>query len=319
MKNFCFALPGMVVLLCLLGSCSNTDIESVKQELIEAIEELQDDEAAAFEGTPVTKNGEEAPAAGKKPDASSPDAGAGNPPTDGTPNSGTPAGNPPDSNPPTDGSPAGGTPANVPSLRINELRASYTTPYIRADYIEFKILSAGNLGGLRVFIASNNNPLVYEFSSVEVNIGEYVTLHLGTLEASCRNEYGENLNESGGSDSSPKARDFWIPGNAQLLRRTDAVYIMDQGNRVLDAVMIAENPDSVWPNGSGNDWFSETGKFLLNESAWKSDAVKFSGIKSGSISKSVSRDETAEDTNTEADWYVTITTVGMSPGDKNKP
>jgi hypothetical protein len=301
----------MVVLLCLLGSCSNTDIESVKQEVIEAIENLtQDDEAAAFEGTPVTKNGEEAPAAGKKPDASSPDVGAGNSPAGGTPDNDPQNGDPPK------------PPANVPSLRINELRAGYRYNNSRANFIEFKMLSAGNLEGLRVFIASkSNNTPVYTFEPVEVKEGEYVVLHLRTLEASCKDEYGENLNESGGTDSSPTARDFWIPGNAELLYQNDAVYIIDHDDRVLDAVMILDKPDKTWPKVSGRDCLAEAAEFLFSKGAWKSsagtsplpvDAVDISSIVS-SVIRAVSRDETAEDTNTAKDWHIT----GATPGKVN--
>jgi hypothetical protein len=304
----------MVVLLCLLGSCSNTDIESVKQEVIEAIENLtQDDEAAAYEGTPVTKNGEEAPAAGKKPDASSPDAGAGNPPAGGTPDNDPQNGDPPK------------PPANVPSLRINELRTEYRKfgSYFRAEFIEFKMLSAGNLGGLRVFIASNyNNPLVYTFKPVEVKEGEYVVLHLSTFEEEkefCIDEYGEDLSESGGTESCSKARDFWIPGETELLGKIDAIYIMDQDNRVLDAVMIIENTGGTWPN----NWIYEAA-VLLSNGAWKSatgtipipaDAVDSSD---SSITRTVSRDENAEDTNTKADWYVSVSN-GFTPGMENSP
>ena len=314
MKNFCFALPGMVVLLCLLGSCSNTDIESVKQEVIEAIEELQDDEAAAFEGTPVTKNGEEAPAAGKKPDASSPDAGAGNPPTDGSPNSGTPAGGTPK------------PPANVPSLLINELRTEENS--YDAEFIELKMLSAGNLGGLRVFIASNNNNThVFEFLPVEVKKDEYVLLHLFKRNAGCIDEYGEDLNESGGTDSSPTVRDFWISGKAELLDKDDAVYIMDQGGNVLDAVMIIKDSGyTSWSKVTGGNRLAEAAEFLFNKGAWKSaggtipspaDAVNLYLYRTNtSPSWSVSRYEEAEDTNTAADWYVTAA-GGFTPGNEN--
>ena len=209
----------------------------------------------------------------------------------------------------------------VPKLRINELRTEYSRP--RSEFIEFKITAAGNMGALRVFAASNNNAsTIYIFSPVEVTAGEFVVLHLRTLEDLCKDEYGENLNESGGTDSCPTARDFWIPGSAKLLRKTDAVYVLDQDDRVLSAVMISETPDPVW----NRDYLAAAAEFLFSQDAWKSpmggicspaDAVDSSAIKTAAT-RSISRDEAAENTNTTADWYVTAT-GGATPGLPNDP
>ena len=208
----------------------------------------------------------------------------------------------------------------MPLLRINELRTEYSKP--RTEFIEFKMLSSGNLGAMRVFVESNSkNPLIYEFAPVEISEGEYVVLHLRTLEDSCRDEYAA-LDESGGTDSSPTARDFWIPGAVKLLRKTDAVYVLDQDDRALGAVMISENPDSAWKK----DYFDLAAEFLFMKRAWLSpagrkclplDAVNSFNIKT-SVTRSISRDETAENTNTSADWYITATSCA-TPGGPNNP
>jgi hypothetical protein len=210
----------------------------------------------------------------------------------------------------------------VPALQINELFTDYDSKKLKAEYIEFKILSDGNLGALRVFAASNNkNPLIYQFEPVEVNEGDYIVLHLRKLqEELCKDEYGDRLDESDGVFSCPTARDFWIPGSTKLLRRTDAVYVLDQDDNALDAVMIAENSNS-WLN---KNYFPETAEFLFNKGVWKSslgtvcgvaDAVNISEITN---TKSVSRDDSTENTNTAADWYVTAT-KGTTPGLPNNP
>jgi hypothetical protein len=209
----------------------------------------------------------------------------------------------------------------VPLLQINELRTEYSNP--KAEYIEFKILSDGNLGALRVFAAGNNkNPMVYQFAPLEVSEGEYIVLHMRTLEESCVDEYGDSLDESGGTDSCPIARDFCIPGSAKLLRKNDAVYVLDQDNRVLDAVMISDAPDLSWKK----DYLEAAAEFLFTEGAWTSpsggictpaDAVDSSNIKT-SLTRSISRDETIENTRTSADWYVTALN-GATPGLPNSP
>jgi hypothetical protein len=205
----------------------------------------------------------------------------------------------------------------VPKLQINELRTEYSKP--KAEFIELKMLSDGNLGALRVFVSSNKNPMIYQFLPVEVKEEEYVVLHLRKLDDSSTDEFGENLGESGGIDSSLTARDFWIPSSSKLLHRTDAVYVLDQDDNVLDAVMISETPDASW----GNDYLLKAAEFLFDKEAWKSvsggictpaDAVTSAGM---TATRSISRDETKKNTGTAADWYITATS-GSSPGAPNK-
>jgi len=211
----------------------------------------------------------------------------------------------------------------VPALQINEMRTEFSGTSLRAEFIEFKILSEGNLGALRVFAASNSkNPLIYEFEPVEVNRGDYIVLHLRTLEASCMDEYGDRLDESGGNDSSPFARDFWIPGSGKLLRKTDSVYVLDQDDQILDAVMITEKITPWWEN----NYLAVSAEFLYSQSAWRSttenvpgpmDAVNSSGIGSA-LTRSISRNEGVENSHTATDWFVTANN-GATPGKPNVP
>jgi len=210
------------------------------------------------------------------------------------------------------------TATSAPALQINELRTENTNP--KVEFIEFKMLSSGNLGALRVYAASNDKAsLIYTFGSVEVKEGEYVVLHLRTIDKELpKDELGMNLDESGGTDSCPTARDFWISSN-EVLRKTDAVYVMD-GDWVLDAVMFADN-SNAW---SGKDYFVKTAELLFSKHAWKSltgdiagvvDTVNSSGT---TATRTICRDETVENDHTAANWYVTITS-GATPGKANNP
>ncbi|MDR0502667.1 MAG: hypothetical protein LBH16_05035 [Treponema sp.] len=215
----------------------------------------------------------------------------------------------------------------VPLMLINELFTEYDKGSSRTEYIEFKMLSAGNMGAIRVYAASNyKQPLIYEFAPVDVNEGEYVVLHLRMLEDTNRDEYGENLEESGGTFASPAARDFWKPGSEKYLRQTDIVYVLDQDDEALDAVMIAESSDPVWKLVSRNNCFPAHAEFLHSKDAWRSadgslptqaDAASSATIKT-SVTKSISRKESAKNTRSAADWYVTAQN-GASPGGPNKP
>ena len=344
MKIFRFALSGMIVLLYLFGSCSIEGINFGEQG--EAGKPVRDDGSEADKKPSVTdEEADDTPDSGEDdsddtPDTSSPDNGEDD--SDDTPDTSLPDNGEDDSDvtpdissPDSGESDSGGEPDTFlpeikvknPELQINEMRTEYENSSYRVEFIEFKMRTAGDLGGVRVYIAGNyKNPLVFEFLPVEVEKDEYILLHLRTLEDSCVNEYG-GMDESDGTDSSPTARDFWIPGSEERLRKTDAVYVLDNNGNVLDAVMLAEKTSAEsWPLLSRQDCFTPAAEFLFNNGAWKSangtipgpaDAVSTSGIGSSKI-RSISRDETVEDTDTAADWYITASN-GLTPGRENNP
>jgi len=207
----------------------------------------------------------------------------------------------------------------VPEIQINELRTEYSKP--KVEFIEFKMLSDGNLGTLRVFIAGNyKKPQVYEFAPVEVKAGEYVVLHLRKMDELCKDEYGDSLDESGGSDSCATARDFWVQGSSKLIHKTDAIYVLDQDDKVLDGIMIADTPSSSWSKA----YFAEAAELLHKNGVWKSPMGEVCSpafaVNSSETTptRSISRNEATGNTHTSADWYVTKTS-GVTPGHSNKP
>jgi len=209
--------------------------------------------------------------------------------------------------------------SRLPPILITELRTEYTKP--KVEYVELKTQKAGNLGALRLFIAGNNKaPMIYEFPPIESAENEYITVHLRTIEDTCRDELTDNLDLSKAADSWPTGRDLWVPGAAKLLRKTDAVYLLDQDDNVADAVMISESTDLWW----NKDFFAETAEFLFNAGAWKSSDGKICGPSEAVIStgttntRTICRDETRENTGTAADWYITATS-GATPGRENNP
>jgi hypothetical protein len=208
----------------------------------------------------------------------------------------------------------------IPKIEINELRTEYSSP--RAEFIEFKVKSAGDLDGLRLYIMwAAKGPYIFDFPAVDVKSGEYVTLHLRTLESAGVNELGEDLSESTGTDSCPTARDLWVPGSSEWLHKTDIVYLQDANGGILDAVILNESPGETWSRAH----FAQIAEDLYNKGAWKSadgqlpgplDAVDTSTVKTAAT-KSISRHEGKENTHTANDWYIT-STGGASPGQPNK-
>ncbi|MDR0568075.1 MAG: hypothetical protein LBG87_02585 [Spirochaetaceae bacterium] len=205
----------------------------------------------------------------------------------------------------------------LPAFVITEIRTEYAKP--KVEFVEIKTLSPGNLGALRLFIASNGleNP-VFEFPPVEVKAGEYIVIHLRSIEEGLVNETGSNLNASKGTEAFPDARDFWIPDAKKLLRKTDAVFFMDQNDKTLDAVVLSEDPDS-W--GAKQD-VAKAAEFLSAQGAWQSasrnalaprDAVP---SKNATATRSICRDERASDNNRASNWYITASS-GATPGKPN--
>ena len=203
---------------------------------------------------------------------------------------------------------------------VNELRTeALTAPSSpahthRAEFVEFRVLSGGDLYGLRVFIyrggAGGWVPTEFAFPSTVVRAGEYVVVHLRTLEHMFIDAY-------------PSAHNFWLPGSASRLNKNGAVYVLDGEGRVLTAVMVSEGSDPSWWGVNNRAHFARIAEFLFAQGAWRApgggvatpaDAVALAGTGSG-VTWSVSRDESAPDSGTAADWRIT----GATPGRPNQP
>jgi hypothetical protein len=212
----------------------------------------------------------------------------------------------------------------MPKLVINELCTEYANAAAgkKEEFIELKMKSAGNLGAMRVFILGNTNAAkqtIYEFMPVEVKENEYVVLHLRKWDEFCKDEYSDNLDESRSVNSSSNARDFWIPGNTKLLqKKASIVYVLDQDDKVLDAVMLSETEDALWQK----EHFAEAAGFLFSQGAWKSIDGGIGRPQDAIISadttntRTICRDETADNSNTALDWYITGTSCA-TPGSAN--
>jgi len=206
-------------------------------------------------------------------------------------------------------------------LEINELYTEYSGPAKRAEFIEFKAKSAGNLDGIQLYIMWDaKKPYVFDFPAINVKLGEYIVLHLRTLDDGCVDELGEDLAESGGTESCPTARDLWVPGSTKYLHQTDIVYLQDANGRILDAIIMNETPGETWDKNRAH--FAEIAKDLYNKGAWKSVDGKLPGpldavdTSKTTATKSISRHEGKENTHTANDWYVTKTN-GISLGQPN--
>ena len=202
---------------------------------------------------------------------------------------------------------------NMPVIILNELRTENSKP--RAEFIEFLVLEPGNLGAIRLFIASTSleNP-VYEFPPVEVKAGEYIVLHLRATEVGCADETGTDLTLSGGTDSNKEARDFWIFANSILLRNTDVVLLMDQDDQIMDGILLCEYPDRGW--GTKKD-IADAAVMLSQRGVWNSNPTDAVNTSIATPTRTVCRDQDLPLGGKET-WYITVSS-GNTPGKKNNP
>lgn len=225
----------------------------------------------------------------------------------------------------------------MPKLRLNEVRLeqsrSSSTKKYSIEFIELyteneENLGKGNLGAMRLFVASMGiDEPVYEFPQAEVNAGEYITLHMRTKEGDAvddelGNELGLSvLKESNEKDVSSTARDLWVAVDTRYLHKTDVIYLADQDDRIIDALVIAESPDAFTKNST----FSRAAELLAKQGAWLAndgEAVKSPGYADAvdsaktTATRTLCRDETKEDSDTLSDWYICAAS-NATPGGKN--
>ena len=193
----------------------------------------------------------------------------------------------------------------------------------KGEFVEFKILENGNLGALRMFVATNTMDMpAYEFDPVEVKAGDYVVVHLRTYEAhkaGSVNEYGTNLAAASAPESHVSARDFWIPDATERLRQTDAVFFLNQDDEVIDAVIFSE--EGTWGNKTHAGKMARAAELLEERGAWgtSNDAILPADAVSSqhtTATRTICRNESADDTDTAADWYITASS-SATPGTKN--
>jgi len=208
----------------------------------------------------------------------------------------------------------------MPVVQINELCVEATNP--KTEFIELKMKSAGNLGAMRVVINGNTKAAaqtIYEFAPMEVKANDYLLLHLRKREDSYKDEVNGSKAESSGNNSSTDAWDFYVPGNSKLIHEAaSAVYLLDQDDKVLDAVMISDTPKPWWEI----EHLADTAGFLFMQNAWKTADGKICSPSDSLISidatntRTICRDETVKDSNTAADWYITAD-KSATPGSAN--
>ncbi|GHU37896.1 hypothetical protein FACS1894172_21480 [Spirochaetia bacterium] len=214
----------------------------------------------------------------------------------------------------------------LPQVQITEIRTEYSKP--KVEFIEFKVLGDGNLGALQLFIASNGLDVpIYEFQPVDVKRGDYVVLHLRKLDENAKDETGTALGVVVKETDATEGRDFWLPDAKKVIRKTDAVYFVDQDGKIMDAVLMSADSGTQWANEN----IAKAAELFNRQGAWKgtgtrtptpNDAVQTANT---TATRSISRNESKTDSNTASDWFITGSSkatpgiVNVSIADKYVP
>lgn len=165
----------------------------------------------------------------------------------------------------------------IPGLFINEIRTDYSKP--KAEYIEFRSLSDGNLSGVTVEIASAGEEGIYIFPPVEILKGDYITLHLRKLTEAEGVPIEDDLlsKTSGfcGTDTSENAWDFWVETDGKLLRKSDVIilYKSKEGG-ILDGAVLTEGNIPQWKS----EILANKALSLVNSGIWGPDEKNQNGI-----------------------------------------
>lgn len=203
---------------------------------------------------------------------------------------------------------------NVPKMIISEVQLKYTKP--KAEFVEIYIQSDGNLGGVCLYTAHGGDKGRYEFPSIDVKKGEYITVHFRKIEENCVDELGSDLNKSGGEYSS-SARDLWILNNEKLINKTDVILIEKNKNgKILDALLLAESACSSW----SKDTQKKAVERALKDGKWVGDGSVASAVCSDGFTatRTLSRQGALDvaGASSKNDWIVTVKS-GATPGEPN--
>jgi len=202
----------------------------------------------------------------------------------------------------------------VPHLRISEIRCDYSKP--KVEYIELRALTAGNLGGVEICNAMNEDTPIRAFPPVEVASGEFIVWHFRSVEEGLVSETGP-LDESSGTNSNPSARDFWDTQARSPFKKTNVILLRERkGGPIMDALLCAESDKTDWPN----DAVRAAAEEAVAAGAWLpgplvSDAACTTGT---TATRTLARDPLLSDTDTARDWKI-CATGKCSPGSVNAP
>ncbi len=214
--------------------------------------------------------------------------------------------------------------SRVPSMIFSEISTEYAGD--RTEFIEFYMLEDGNLAGVILHSAGDGKNKDIILPSVEVKKGEYVVLHMRTVESGAVNEYGDNLALSNTKQSSSQGRDLWISGKETRLSKNDVLLLRKRLNGdLLDAIAYTDGIKTEWKKSEMLTYIKEATEADL----WEGGADIFQVVDVETITgtRTLNRQNISEIErlfeqgqrhfpNSKDDWII-VATSNLSPGKPN--
>ena len=192
----------------------------------------------------------------------------------------------------------------VPKVVINEIRTEYSKP--KVEFIELKVLSEGNLGGMELVVASDGEEKSYVFPAIEVKPDELVVLHFRKIEDGCIDEI-ENDKELSTATESSSSVDLWIENTSARIAKSDVILLKNKRQgEIVDSVLYMESSASSWKT----DFLSECAELAISSETWIGNPVISDGV---TATRTLSRVNFNKDASA---WIVTATSKA-SPGKEN--
>ena len=192
----------------------------------------------------------------------------------------------------------------VPKVVINEIRTEYSKP--KVEFIELKVLSEGNLGGMELVVAFDGEEKTYVFPAIEVKPDELVVLHFRKIEDGCIDEI-ENDKELSTATESSSSVDLWIENTSARIGKSDVILLKNKRQgEIVDSVLYMESSASSWKT----DFLSECAELAISSETWIGNPVISDGV---TATRTLSRVNFNKDASA---WIVTATSKA-SPGKEN--
>lgn len=185
---------------------------------------------------------------------------------------------------------------NPAVLILNEIRLTAKNP--KSDFIEFFCLRGGNTYGLKVCSAYKGAEYDYYFPAMEVQAGEYITLHNRTYDeekSKAIDETGDDLSLSTAAESFETARDLWREGSNVKIGGTSDVIILKNYStgKIYDGLPYSGSSSENWTKTLQTEY----AELLSTEKIWTGGSEissAFQSAKATALTRSISRKNTAE-------------------------
>lgn len=136
----------------------------------------------------------------------------------------------------------------LPEIVLSEVKTECKLP--NPEFIELYVLEDGNIGGMVLEVYYNTKINSFSFPAAEVHKGDYIVLHMRTVEEGAIDET-DGITDSTATGSCSDALDFWFPSETKALGNTGVILLKERENgRITDALLYAESSKTAWPKDS---------------------------------------------------------------------